>query len=267
MNYRQEIALSLKCQIPVPGFKVVAALEGDEPEELYQDPAYELIEDIFISTNDNKVTQIYYYDGELKHPLIAVDDPYMLTGKQGGRLDNNLVTMFPGELNLHKRSLQELSAYLAGQDHKGYIALTFCIINNELQFNRIQLSLPDDYAQNILNLYQTDERTFLQCLFDNSLTGPKGISCSCRLYAYPYKVNNNKMAVETCHIPGVYPLQYCYAIDNYSERFHIKDAWKELYQKLSDRSYTHNGICYNLDGGYRARKVYDILKKKHLIKY
>ena len=113
MHIRQEIALSLKCQIPVPGFKVSATLEEPELIEIELDPNYEQIEDIFLTYTDNKVSQIYYYDGELKHPLIAIDDPYLLTGRQGGRLQRNLVTMFSGELKLSDRTLSELAKYLS----------------------------------------------------------------------------------------------------------------------------------------------------------
>ena len=267
MHIRQEIALSLKCQIPVPGFKVSATLEEPELIEIELDPNYEQIEDIFLTYTDNKVSQVYYYDGELKHPLIAIDDPYLLTGRQGGRLQRNLVTMFSGELKLSDRTLSELTKYLSDYQYKGFIELTFSIINNTMYFNRIALSLPEDYTQNILNLYQLDIETYFTQLADNTLTGPQGISCSCRLYAYPYDIENNQLTMDNIPVPGAYPLQYTYAIDHYQERFHIKDAWKELYRKLSDKAYTHNGICFNLDGGYRARKVYDILKRQHLIKY
>ena len=83
----------------------------------------------------------------------------------------------------------------------------------------------------------------------------------------PFAAENNQFTMDNIPVPGAYPLQYSYAIDHYQERFHIKDAWKELYRKLSDKAYTHNGLCFNLDGGYRARRVYDILKRNHLIKY
>jgi hypothetical protein len=136
-----------------------------------------------------------------------------------------------------------------------------------MYFNRIALSLPEDYTRNILNLYQLDIESYFTQLADNTLTGPQGISLSCRLYGYPYNVENNQYTMDNIPVPEAYPLQYSYAIDHYQERFHIKDAWKELYRKLSDRTLTHNGICFNLDGGYRARKVYDILKRQHLIKY
>ena len=268
MNIRQGIALSLKCQIPVPGFKVTATLEEPELSEIQLDPAYELIEDIFLSSNDNKVSQVFFFDGEaLRNPLIAIDDPYLLTGRQGGKLTRNLVTMFAGELNLNPRILKELAAYLKDYQHKGFIEITFCIINNTLYFNSIQLDTPEDYSQNILNLYQTDAETYFTQLADNTLTGPQDISCSCRLYGYPYNPENNQFTMDNIPVPGAYPLQYSFAIDHYQERFHIKDAWRELYRKLSDRTFTHNGICYNIDGGYRARKVYDILKRQHLIKY
>ena len=267
MEVRQEIALSLKCHIPVPGFRVAGTLADAMQDELIQDPNHEIVEDIFIGASDNKVTQIYYFDGQnLTYPLLSIDDPYICTGRQGLRLDNNLVTKFPGELKLDKKTIPELENYLRDTGHKGYIALTFSLINGILYYNRIALTLPDDYAQNMLNLYQTDKDTFLEMLFDKDLPQAEGISCSCRLYSYPYNQENNTKALHITPVPGAYPLQYCYAISHYQEYFHIKDAWKALYQQLSDRTYTHNRICFNLDGGYRARKVFDILKRNHLIK-
>lgn len=266
MNIRQEIALSLKCHIPVPDFRVTGTLADAAVDELSQNPDYELVEDIFLATTDNKITQVYWFDGEnLENPLLAVDDPYICTGRQGLKLENNLVTMFPGELKLGKKTMEELKNYLTDTNYRGYITLTFSIFDNTLYYNRIQLSLPDDFTQNILNLYQVSADDFLEQLYDRTLNRPTGISCSCRLYSYPYNQESNTNAIQVTPIPGAYPLQYCHAISHYQERFHIKDAWKALYQQLSDRTYTHNRICFNLDGGYRARKVYDILKRNNLI--
>lgn len=265
MNIRQEIALSLKCQIPVPEFRVHRLLTDEELLEIGQNPDYEPREDVYLSVSDYKVTQVYYFDGVLREPFISIDDPYLLTGRQGGKLDNNLVTMFHGEVNLPHETLTELADYLKNEHYKGFIALTFSIFDNGLFYNRISLSLPEDYCQNILNLYQLDEDTYITMLQSDTLHRPTGISCSCRLYSYPYERENNIQAVENTPIAGAYPLSYCYAISRHQEHFHIKEAWKALYDQLKDRTYTHNGICFNLDGGLRARKTFDILKRYGLI--
>ena len=115
--------------------------------------------------------------------------------------------MFAGELNLSDRTLQELKKYLADYQFKGFVEITFSIINNTMYFNRIQLSLPEDYTQNILNLYQTDIDSYFTQLADNTLTGPQGISCSCRLYGYPYAAENNQFTMDNIPVPGAYPLQ------------------------------------------------------------
>ena len=225
MNIRQEIALALKCGIEVPDFKVVGSLEDAQSIELLQTPDWEFREDIIFNSPDNTVTQYYYFDGkELKHPLIGIDDPYLLSGRQGGKLDCNLLTMFAGELKIEKH-LKELTEYFIGINHKGYISLTFAIFNNRLCYNKIELGVPDDVIKNILNLYQQDIDWYISDLENNTLPEPKGISVSLRLYAYPYYTENNLALLDNIPVVGAYQLTDCYAVCYWQEKFHIKDCW------------------------------------------
>jgi len=265
MNIRQEIALALQCQITVPDFKVSGMIEDSQAIELLQTPGWELREDVIINASDNNVTQIYYFNGQsLQHPLIAIDDPYLFASKQGGKIDCNLVTMFPGELKISKY-LPELTNYLISIDYKGYVSLTFSIFNNKLFYNSIKLELAEDYIQNILNLYNLSLDWYIADIENDTLPEPTGISASTRLYGYPYYTDNNLALIDNIPVPGAYELTDSYAISYYQEKFHIKDVWHNLYKQLNDPVYAHNGICYNTDGGYKARKVYDLLKKNRLI--
>ena len=266
MNIRQQIALALKCQIPVPDFRVVGAIPAEQELELISVPGWEYREDVIFNSPDNSVTQVYYFNGiELQHPLIAIIDPYLFAGKQGGKLPCNLVTMFPGELKTGAAA-HNLAAELQNIGHKGHVSITYSIMSDALYYNSIELGVHPDLVQNILNLYNLSEDWFDADLRNNSLPEPGGISVSLRLYTNPYSADTNMLVLDNIPIPGAYPLADCYAISYWQDKFHIKNAWQELYKQVSDPVYAHNGICFNTDGGYKARKVYDYLKRKHILK-
>ena len=204
MNIRQEIALSLKCGLPVPDFRVQGTIEPTEEINLLSAPEWELREDVIFWSPDNTVAQLYYFNGQyLQHPLIIIDDPYLLSGRQGAKLESNLVTMFPGELKINKYT-PAISEYLASIEYKGYITLVFSMGKDGLMYNRIMLELPEGYLQNILNLYNLSEDWFIADLSNNSLPAPSGISVSLKLYAYPYYPDNNMAVVDNIPVPGAY---------------------------------------------------------------
>jgi hypothetical protein len=249
----------------VPDFKVVSTLEDTQAIELLQTPGWEQREDVIIHAPDLNVTQYYYFNGEqLLHPLIGIDDPYLFAGKQGGRLDGNLFTLFPGELKISKHT-PLLIEYLTSIKYKGFISITFSIFKDGLYYNAISLGISDDFLQNALNLYNQSFDWFIADLENNSLPTPKGISVSARLYGSTYYADNNMNLLYNFPVPGAYELEDCFAISYWQERFHIKDAWAGLYKQINDPIYAHNGICYNTDGGKQARKVFDLLKKQKLI--
>jgi hypothetical protein len=265
MNIRQELSLAMKLQIPVPDFKVVSTLEDAQVIELLQTPGWEQRQDVLIYAPDINVMQYYYFDGEqLLHPLIGIDDQYLFAGKQGGKLDGNLFTLFPGELKIHNHT-PLLAEYLKSIDHKGFLSITFSIFKDGLYYNDITLGIMDDFLQNALNLYNQSFDWFMTDLANNTLPQPKGISVSARLYGNTYYHDNNFNLLYDFTVPGAYEITDCFAISYWQEKFHIKDAWAGLYRQISDPVYAHNGICYNTDGGYKARKVYDLLKKQKLI--
>ena len=173
MNIRQEIALALKCQIPVPDFRIAGNIPEEHAIDLLQTPGWEQREDVIFYTSDHSVTQLYHFDGiKLSCPLIAIVDPYLFAGKQAGKLPCNLVTMFPGELKgsvSQKNIIQELQT--AG--HKGFISITYSIMSDALYFNHIELGMPEDFIQNILNLYNLSMDWFIADLSNNSLPQPK----------------------------------------------------------------------------------------------
>jgi len=257
--------MAVKCQIPVPDFKIIGTIEDSQALELLQTPGWEQREDVILYSPDCTVMQFYYFDGEhLQHPLIGIDDPYIMSGRMGGKLDGNLMTMFSGELKLQKHT-PDIAEYLKSIGHKGFITLTFSIFDKELHYSSIQLGVPDDFIQNTLNLYNLSFDWYIADLTSNSLPAPKGISVSLRLYSSSYYKDNNMSLIHEFPIPGAYELTDCFALSYWQDKFHIKDAWGKLYHQLNDPTYTHNGICYNTDGGYKARKVYDILKKARLL--
>lgn len=123
-------------------------------------------ENVIINASDFNVTQHYYFDKTLQHPLISIDDPYVMTGKQGG--ENNLKTLFPSEpmISDQKKSITD---YLTEKDYKGIISITISIYKNGLFYNSIDLGVPEDFMRNLLNLYGLSMEWFLADLENNTL--------------------------------------------------------------------------------------------------
>jgi len=88
----------------------------------------------------------------------------------------------------------------------------------------------------------------------------KGMTTSCRLYAYPYSEGNLQVVEQFPEFDAIM-IDTCYMKLKYSQKIHIKDLWKELYKPLQYPFYAHNGLVFNPDEGIKARKVYNFFKK------
>jgi hypothetical protein len=196
------------------------------------------------------------------HPALFIDDRYLLAGRQGATLSSNLVTSFPGQI-IKSKQIQALLKIIP--DYSGYITLSMCLIDGKMAFKDLLFGVLPDYIPHLQALHnELDPAWFYHYLEDMTLKPLKGMTVSCRLYSYPYG-EGNRQIVEQFPELDVILTGDCYITIKHTGKNHIKDLWRDLYKDLSDPYYTHNGLSFNTDGGEKARRVFNALKKAKIL--
>ena len=212
---------------------------------------------------------ILWNGGEWKHPVLVINDRSLLAGGQGAVLPANLVTAIPARVHLVKQlkgiaeAIQEYDRYF-----RGWVTIRMVYHEDKLYYNHISFDTLPDYYHCFYKLYGYDNRDyFLLDYRDGKLPEPQGMAISARLYSYPYDpVANIEKVMPYLEKFELIEIDDCFIMTHYLPKVHIKDAWAELYKRLANRSMVHNGVCFNPDGGEKARMVYAALQKGRVIK-
>lgn len=268
-NTTQQIAIASKCAFNFPEFYLRKNVSDEEWLKLCTLQMWEITdEDIALKKGDYNIDYVLYYkDKEFHYPIIFINDGHLLTGSMGAALPANLVSAFPGTLNITNK-LNKLKDVIENKlsGYEGYITLSFSFTKKKgICFRQFEFGVLPDYLHNIKNLQKSDY--FLHDLHDLKLSEPQGLSISARLYSYPYTPSYNKELKDILDTDlNLMELEECFIITHYQEKINFKEAWNSLYNNIRDPYYMHNGLVFNNDGEIKARKTYDFLRKYRLIK-
>ena len=256
---KQSLAIAIQAKFDVPEFLILDTFTEEKYREIESSPDYDIIDNVAIPVSDMDIDQVLYFrNGEFHYPALFINDRYLLSGRQGGILPANLITAFPGKI-IRTRQLQALQRIIP--EYSGYITISQSIIDNKLYFKDLKFGILPDYLPHLEALHGEESPDwFFHNLEDLKLKEPKGMTASCRLYSYPYGEDNLQVVEQFPEINAIL-IENCYMTLKHSQKAHIKDLWKELYKPLLDPYYAHNGLVFNPDGGIKARKVYDVIKK------
>jgi hypothetical protein len=262
-DIKQNLAIAIQAKFNIPEFLILDTFTEQKRLEIEMSPNYEVKDGIAIQVSDIDIDQVFYIrDGEFHYPTLFINDRHLLSGRQGGILPSNLVTAFPGQI-IKKNQLTALQRIIP--DHSGYITISLSLIDGKLYFKDLLLGIIPDYIPHLQALHnEPDPAWFHHNLEDMKLEPQKGMSASCRLFTYPYG-EGNRQIIEQFPDIDVILTGDCYITLKHSQKPHIKDLWIDLYKSLSDPYYVHNGLVFNPDGGIKARKVYNSIKKAHLL--
>ena len=263
-DVRRNIALGFKIGLNMPTMAMnnLAVAECD--------PDYEVKGGFALKVSPVMFDYVIQWTGEeFIHPVLFINDRSLLAGGMGGEITSNLVTAIPARIHMVNQ-LRKLAAEIQEYDRtfRGWVTIRMCCIEDKLYYNNISFELLPDYYHALIRLYgYTNEDYFLLDYRDKKLPDPQGITVSARLYAYPYSIAENiEVVMPYLEILDAIDIQDCFMVIHHSKKVHIKNTWKELYKRICNKVYMHNGMCYNPDGGEKARIVYNVLQKNHLIK-
>jgi len=261
MNYKQEIALAVKCQIKVPEFQILSTLSQEEYTKIIIDPSWEINEDIAIKNHDKQVTQIYFWDGEnLRFPLLLWDDKYKYTDRQGERYNTNLITAMSKEIWVNKHFKKELGEYLQHKAFIGFVGIILTYVDHSFCFHKFLFSIPKEYIIAYMNLWQISDIKDMK-----QKENGEGLFCAMRLeIKTDYPERKEFLENEFQNIEGIYFIDDHYIMSHYQQSTMIEEGWKALYQKINKKIYLHNGLCFNRDGGIMAVKMYNNMTRKRL---
>jgi len=262
-DIKQNLAIAIQSKFNVPEFLILDTFTEQKRSEVEASPEYEVIDGIAIQVSDIDIDQVFFVrNGEYQHPTLFINDRYLLSGRQGGILPSNLVTAFPGKV-LKTTTIQALQRIIP--EHTGYITISLSLMDGKLYFKDLLLGIIPDYIPHLQYLHnELDPAWFHHNLEDNKLDPQKGMTASCRLYSYPYGEGNRQIVEQFPEIDSIL-VGDCYITLKHSQKPHIKDLWRDLYKHLSDPYYTHNGLVFNPDGGEKARRVFNTLKKARIL--
>ena len=263
-DVRRNIALGFKIGLNMPDMAMnnLAVAECD--------PAYEVRGGFALKVSPITFDYVLQWTGEeFIHPILFINDRSLLAGNMGATLPANLVTGIPARIHMVNQ-LRKLAAEIQeyDRDFRGWVTIRMCCIDDTLYYNNISFELLPDYYHALIRLYgYTNENYFLLDYRDKKLPEPQGMTVSARLYAYPYSVAENiAIIMPYLEVLDAIDINDCFMVLHHSKKVHIKNTWKELYKRICNKVYMHNGMCYNPDGGEKARIVYNVLQKARLLK-
>lgn len=261
LSARQGIALAIQSKLNVPEFLIMDSYSEESQEDIRKDPEYEIIEDIAIPVTDIQVDQVIFLKDGVQYPTVFINDRGLLNGGMGGILPANLVTAFPGQV-IKTRLLQNIERLIPDS---GFITISFCLFPDSLYFRHMQAGIIPDYVPHLQALHNEESPEWFHYNLEGlKLEKPRGMSASCRLYTYPYG-DSNLDVISNLKIDSIPLADICHIALKHSNREHIKNLWKDLYESITNPYYTHNGLVFRTDGAERTLAVFKALKRARIL--
>lgn len=245
VNDDAQTAITTAFEIGIPTPRV--SFRGQEKPGV----KYELLDNkILIECIDGpRCTFSQYIGGRFR--VVTINNRELLTGGQGPRQLENLVTMFPGSFDCVEKYIGKLEKLIRKHDpeYGGFINLEviFSKDDGKPYFRSLRLGATVDFLYCLCALYGVDDD--IDVLFSTE-NAPTGVVCSARVHAYPYDPAANLSL-------GL-PLRKgdeSYVAVGKGEN--VKGAWKNLYAGLDDVS-----ACFRTDGFDATRRIYAELKRQ-----
>lgn len=257
-NIRENILLAMDCQFTMPQIIFTGNISPEKLQDLLESKQWDLEEPALINKpSENDISYLLYFNGEkFTNSYIIINDPHLLTGKQGPELTANCVTAFQGKLKLETQE-KLLARQLQDSEYQGWITIDLVIANNKLYYSRIYLNTLIDYAVAVSSIYDIPINKLND--FVNTETLETDLyGASIKVYASPsmnVKPLTEQYMIDFNIEEGQEGYMYSVSGEDSPEKI-----WKKLYKTIP-RTLNDMGYCYRIDGDYKSKKIFYILNK------
>ena len=263
------IATAFDISMNVPEYKFLNKIEEKDRIELIVSNEWEFFSSLALKKQDGvPVTLHFWWSGEeFLNPLFIIKDKMMLSGTQGEKLQDNLLTMFSVDnvdriINPELKKLGEMIKK-KGEGYRGFVGIDVILQLEKIYYQRIQFNTSTDIYFAMAMMYELEPEELSQKFEDNEVLIPKkDYVSSLRLYNYPYNPNMNLAIVSKAIEIGVLdPSIVNRGHESTSVCFSgqsVSQSWKNLYRQIE--GIEEYGICFRIDGGDRTRKSFSNLK-------
>jgi len=257
MNIKEKIEKAYEIGLKVPEVIFIKNYSKDQLIERTSGKEWNILskDNLLIEKiNGVEVQYVCYFDGEdFSFKLMAIHDDWLLTGEQGVRLNDNLITIFEDYSHFMDKYFNNLK-----QD-KGFYLLKVILVDNKVYFNDISFALSDGLHNCINNFYGVDD-IYVALENGESLKAKDKFGVSMKAFAFPFgfgKIQDKRIEEDEFFIS----LKESYLAVNTGRN--IFKSWNKLIKEVDKRKV--NNLCYRIDGNKKAGRVYNDLKRKRYI--
>lgn len=270
-HYNSVTAMDAGLQLP----RIKILNSNDEIDAALKDPSCYVESGMAIEKiHGPEVTfHAFYQDHEFSCRTISINDTNLLAGGQGPDIGDNVTTIFCGRskqiidgidqepIEKAMEKLIDLAIKQEGE-YSGFVNITVTYRDGIPYYKNVLYGYTLKYMAGLLSLYEGDISTFFMdpACREVRLSSVKGFGVTLRLWAYPYDEEHNRSIGEG--IPGLeWDGESWIAVGRGDT---IKDTWRDLYSTLAPL--VNRGVCFRTDGEIKARRVFNEIMKRQLVK-
>jgi len=257
------VALAFELGMDVPETLFLGNLE--DKDEIFFSPEWDILSHNFALRHIEgiEITASAFWNGEsFSYFTLSSRDNYLLSGAQGIKLSDNILTCWSGKLNITKKIFKRIEEKLLNEEFIGFVHFDIVLDEDRAYYQKITFGSTVDFITCLSELHDKH----MDVLTRDEDKRPRGFASSLRLFVYPYDPDTNILYIDSCVREKRFnqsPIIVQKGDESYilcRKGSTIKDSWREIYKDT--KGLALHGICFRTDGGRKARRIFNEIKRR-----
>jgi hypothetical protein len=210
------------------------------------------------------ITTTGWWTGDrLTNPVVSIHDKALLTGAQGGELEDNCITMFQEKPSPVMPQMNRLCKIIQAKqsEYSGIVSIDAVVDGSSVYYYDIRFGVSYDLALCYAKFFNTTFDMAPEHLNETRRKASRYCMTQ-RVYAYPYNDDHNLQLPEVIFNPKhITKGPESYIAFNWHSM--IEKGWKQLRNTLMGTELS--GACFRVDGDVKARRVYFKMKRAGMV--